>query len=141
MSDNTDGGRRRGNRHHAFRHKKRGRGGQRGDASKGPGKEATSAEMRAARASGRTPGISTAHEPAAVPLGTDDEAAGTPTRAADLEIEIERAESGRGMLGLSASDAMSGRPGHPQVPPLTLGKLVTICAATAILVVLALLIL
>ncbi len=96
--------------------------------------------MLAARASGRTPGTSTAVEPAAAPLGTDDEAAGTPARAADLEIEIERAESGRGMLGLSATDAMSGRPGHPQTSPFALGTLVAIGAAIVILLLLAMLI-
>lgn len=95
--------------------------------------------MRSARASGRTPGISTSDEPAAAPLGTDDEAAGTPTRAAALEHEIERAESRSGMQGLKASDAMSGRPGHPQESPLAFGKLVTVAAAVLILVILAIL--
>lgn len=93
--------------------------------------------MRGARASGRTPGISTAYEPAAAPLGTDDEAAGAATRSADLRREIDRAERGDGMLGLKASDAMSGRPGHPEESPLAFGKLATIGAAVVILVVLA----
>lgn len=96
--------------------------------------------MCAARASGRTPGISTAFEPAAVPLGTDDEAAGTPACAADFEIEIERARSGQGMLGLSASEAMSGRPGHPRAAPFAFATLVAIAVAVVILAMLAMLI-
>lgn len=131
----AEGGRRRGNRHHAFRRKNRARQGARADDSRAR----TSAEMRDARASGRTPGTSTADEPAAAPLGTDDEAAGTPPRAAALEQEIDRAEQGRGMQGLDAADAMSGRPGHPEESPRAFGKLVTIAAAVVILVVLAVL--
>jgi|GEM_PF-6289631 len=137
MVSDTGGGRRPRNRYPVFRRKNRAR---RGDASSGPRNEATSEEMRAARASGRTPGISTAVEPAAVPLGTDDEAAGTPARAADFAIEIERATSGSGMLGLTASEAMSGRPGHPRASLLAFGRLVTIGAAIVTLVALALVI-
>ena len=140
-SDESEGRRRRGNRHHAYRRKNRARkGAPRDDGSKrAPAADPTSAEMRASRASGRTPGISTADEPAAAPLGTDDEAAGAPPRNADLAVEIDRAESGRGMQGLDASEAMSGRPGHPETSPLSFGKLVAIGAAVVILVVLAVL--
>lgn len=95
--------------------------------------------MRAARASGRTPGISTAYEPAAAPLGTDDEAAGTPARAADLEREIDRAERGGGMQGLRADEAMSGRPAHPQGSSGALGKVAAVAVAVVVLVVLAML--
>src|SRR5690554_2566428 len=73
-------GRRRRNRHHAFRRKNN----RARKASRPEGSPPTSAEMRAARASGRTPGSSTADEPSAAPLGTDDEAAGTPPSAAEL---------------------------------------------------------
>src|SRR5690606_3705126 len=98
-----EGPRRRGNRHHAFRGKNRVRKGPRTEQPATP----TSAEMRAARPSGRTPGTSTAYEPAAAPLGTDDEAAGTPPRPQDLEREIQRAARGGGMQGLPADEAMS----------------------------------
>lgn len=133
--------RRRGNRHHAYRRKNRARkGAPRGDGAKKAARaDATGAQMRAARASGRTPGISTADEPAAAPLGTDDEAAGTPPRSEDLEVEIERAQSGRGMHRLDASEAMSGRPGRPETSPFGLGKLVAIGAAIVILIMLAVL--
>lgn len=94
--------------------------------------------MRDARASGRTPGISTAVEPAAVPLGTDDEAAGTPPSAAAHRREIERAERGEGLQGLSAEQAMSGRPGATQSQG-AYGALVALGAAVVILVLLAIL--
>jgi len=96
--------------------------------------------MRGARPSGRTPGISTADEPATAPLGTDDEAAGTPPRSDAVRQEIDRAEQGRGMQGLSAEEAMRGRPGHPEESPSAFGKIVTVAAAVVIaLVLLALL--
>jgi|SRR5690606_13707130 len=132
-----EGRRRRGNRHHALRRKKRMRGAK--GAKAAPRGGWTSVEMLAARPSGRTPGISTAEEPAAVPLGTDDEAAGTPARIRDLEIEIERARSGGGMQGLTASEAMSGRPGHPSSSLLTVGTLALIAVVVAMLGVLAVL--
>lgn len=131
-SDARDGDerRRRGNRHHALRRKSRGRRKERGD-------EPSSAQMREARASGRTPGLSTAAEPAAVPLGTDDEAGGTPPGAAALRREIERAEREEGLRGLGAEQAMSGRPS--QEPQGAYGALVALGAAVVILVLLAIL--
>ncbi|HEX7082350.1 MAG TPA: hypothetical protein VF329_15180 [Gammaproteobacteria bacterium] len=128
--------RRRGNRHHTARRKNRpkpaaARGGQ--SAS---GREPNTQQMRKARASGRTPGISTADEPAAAPLGTDDEAAGTRTSPHAVEQEIDRAEAGRGMHGLTADEAMSGRPGRSDASPRVFGKLVTIAAAVIVVVIL-----
>jgi len=130
-----EGPRRRGNRHHAFRGKNRVRKGPRTEQPATP----TSAEMLAARPSGRTPGTSTAYEPAAAPLGTDDEAAGTPPRPQDLEREIQRAARGGGMQGLPADEAMSGRPGQAQASAGVVGKLAAIAAAVVILGVIAVL--
>lgn len=129
--------RRRGNRYHAFRRKQRARRGERARANDRPDAPPTSAQMRHARASGRTPGISTAMEPASVPLGIDDEAAGMPAGVAELRREIERADRAEGMLGLGAADAMRGRPGYPAGSPRTLGKLVALVTAAAILGLLA----
>lgn len=150
--------RRRRNRHHAFRRQNRvrpraggrsqdesrdqARSGPRGATQQRDSRDAsppTSAQMRSARASGRTPGISTAEEPAAAPLGTDDEAAGTTTSVAALDLEIERAQSGRGMRRLKASDAMNGRPGHEQQSPLTAGNLIAAAAAIVVLAIVAIL--
>lgn len=75
-------------------------------------------------------------EPASVPLGIDDEAAGTPAGAAELRSEIERADRQEGLLGLGAADAMSGRPGHPVESRGTLGKLVTLAVAVVVLALL-----
>ena len=97
---------------------------------------ATGAQMRGARASGRTPGLSTAQEPAAAPLGTDDEAAGAQDRSAAMQHEIDRAEQGRGMRGLSAEEAMTGRPGRAR-PATRAGTVVMALVVLAGLIVLA----
>lgn len=129
---------RRGNRHHAYRRKNRRRGERQANAEPDSASP-TSAQMRGARASGRTPGISTAEEPAAAPLGTDDEAAGRAAGPAELARETERAEQEAGMQGLGAEEAMRGRPGHPEESPRSFGALVAIAAAVVILALLAIL--
>ncbi|MGB7216882.1 MAG: hypothetical protein WBE98_17820 [Gammaproteobacteria bacterium] len=99
----------------------------------------TSERMRRARASGRTPGSSTAFEPAAVPLGTDDEAAGTPASVAAFRHEIERAQRGEGLRGLTAEQAMSGRPGIADAPHGLVGAFAALGVAVMILMLLAVL--
>lgn len=137
VDESGEGRRRRGNRHHAFRRKNRARDPReaQADSRQAP----TSAEMRDARASGRAPGKTSAEEPAAVPLGTDDEAAGSGPSPASLQREVDRTAHGRGMQGLTAAEAMKGRPGHPEESARGFGKFVTIGAAVVILVVLAIL--
>jgi len=116
-----------------------------GKGRKEPGSErstaaaATSEQMRKARASGRTPGSSTAFDPAAVPLGTDDEAAGTPASVAAFRHEIERAQRGEGLRGLTAEQAMSGRPGTADAPHGLVSAFAAFGVAVMILMLLAVL--
>ena len=130
--------RRRGNRHHTSRRRNRARQSQsrrdNSDAARGnPGR------LQAEMPSGRVPGARAADDPGTVPLGTDDEAAGTPPSAEAVETETERARADRDAerAGLTAEDAMRGRTGHPGESPRGFGRFVTIGAA----IVLALIIL
>lgn len=133
-------GRRRRNRYHTGRRKGRGKPASRDQRQSRDetGEQSTPenlARMQGARASGRTPGISTAEEPATVPLGTDDEAAGTAPAARAIEQEIDRAEQGRGMQGLTAEEAMRGRPGHPEHPSRAFAKIAAIAAVLALVII------
>lgn len=130
--------RRRGNRHHTSRRRGRGKGARAdgsartdGEARDNPGR------LQGAMASGRTPGSRAADDPGTVPLGTDDEAAGTRASAEAVETEVARAESGAGRQGLTAHEAMSGRAGHPEESPRGFGKLVT-AGAVAVLALIVL---
>lgn len=49
--------------------------------------------LREAMPSGRTPGVTSAREPAAAPLDTDDEAAGRPASSEAIERALEREQA------------------------------------------------
>jgi hypothetical protein len=160
---------RRGNRHHMGRRKNRSRKAAAARAAangNGTQRSGNTAQTRGAMASGRTPGIRASEEPAAAPLGTDDEAAGTPAPVEAAEHETARAKQGRGRLGLTAAEAMDGppshqkrddamrnsarhgkdeatdgRPGHPEESPRSFGKFVTIAAAIIIALIVLMLVL
>ncbi|MBN1237089.1 MAG: hypothetical protein JXB36_01235, partial [Gammaproteobacteria bacterium] len=107
-----------------------------GDAAR-----ADPARLQAEMPSGRTPGARAADDPGVAPLGTDEEAAGTPLSAAAIETESARADHGAGRQGLTAEEAMKGRPGHPEESPRGFARFVTIGAAIVLaLIVLFLLI-
>jgi hypothetical protein len=103
-----------------------------GDVDTGRGNPS---RLHGAMASGRTPGKRVADDPVTVPLGTDDEAVGTPPTPEVVEYETERAERGGGRRAVTAQQAMSGRPGHPEESPKAWGKFVTIAALVVIAVV------
>lgn len=56
-------------------------------------------------ASGRTPGRRAAEDPSAVPVGTDEEAAGAGPGRDAIALEGRRAQIGRGRIGLTAAQA------------------------------------
>jgi hypothetical protein len=134
--------RRRGNRHQTGRRRNRS---QPAGAARDGGADRSDGERTAAPAhpgrtqasmqSGRTPGRRAAGDPGAVPLGTDEEAAGTPPDAAAVEEEIVRAEQQSGRRGLTAEQAMKGRPSHPEESPRGFGRLVTVSAAVVIAII------
>lgn len=137
MREQGEGGGRRGNRHHTSRRRKRSRqAGADGDTHDAAAAETRhSGRMQAEMPSGRTPGRRAADDPGAVPLGTDDEAAGTPPRPEAIDRETARAEHAEGREGRAAHDAMTGRPGHPEESPRGFGRFVTIAAAIVIAVI------
>jgi hypothetical protein len=129
-----DSSRRRGNRHHTSR--RRNRSQPRGDGSDRATGDADAGRLQASMESGRLSGKRAAEDPGAVPLGTDEEAAGTPLDSAAIDHEVARAEAQRsGRSALTAEEAIKGRPGHPEESPRGFGKLVTISAAIIIAII------
>ena len=130
----VEGPRRRGNRHHTSRR----RGRSKGTRARGVADDAARADparLQAEMPSGRTPGARAADDPGVAPLGTDEEAAGTRPSAAAIEAEVSRAGHGDGRAGLTAEEAMTGRPGHPEESPRGFGKFVTIGAAIVLVLI------
>jgi hypothetical protein len=93
---------------------------------------------QAAMASGKLPGERAADDPGAVPLGTDEEAAGTPPPARAIDHEVERADQQRGRRGLTADQAMDGRRGQTEAQ-LRGSRRVLVIGAVVILLAIVLL--
>ena len=75
----------------------------------GDGAGPNTAQLRARIPSARTVSIDSAHEPAAAPFDTDDEAAGRPAQQAAIEQAL--AHEGRLPAQAPAARARAGRPG------------------------------
>lgn len=95
-------------------------------------KEPTADQLRHLIDRGRTGDRIAAIDPAAVPLGTDDEAAGTPPDRTAIESAI-RQETGRG--GSGPLPGRAGRPrgdAGPAMPPWAVAALIAaVCVAAA----------
>lgn len=108
----------------------------RNDPQSADAERGNAGRLQAAMESGRTPGRRSAQDPGAVPLGTDDEAAGTPPSAAAIDHEVHRADSGRGHTDGATQNQPTGKPALPEESPRRFGRLVTF-AAVIILAIIA----
>lgn len=98
-----------------------------------PTETETADRLRQAIDNGRTGDKVAAPDPAAAPLGTDDEAAGTPVTPEQARMAA-REELTRGWKARAAAPRNGGRPPPPPVSPVTLGLVVLVLLVAAILI-------